>query len=305
MCANGKVCILIVNFNGTADTIECLESIQKIDYPNYEVLVVDNASKDPHELIDYIHQTRFHFLELNENVGFAGANNIGFRHALELIEGIDYFLLLNNDTEVEPAFLAPLVEECERDPKVGACCSHINYYSHPNDTWYGGGDIKWLIGHPFHKVQKHKYKEANDENFLTGCVFLFPVHILETVGNLNEEYFIYFEDAAYCVEIKKAGFKLRYVPNSLVYHKVAATSGYRSPFSNYYGTRNNLLFMSQYAKKHTFYVFFLYFLFKNIVKYFLYMLKGKEQKGVCLAITNAFKDFFQHSKGKRNMNPAE
>ncbi|MCA1032228.1 glycosyltransferase family 2 protein [Bacillus timonensis] len=300
MNKEGKVCILIVNYNGTKDTIECLESLQHINYRNYEVIVVDNASKDPQVLKEYIDKTRYFYLQLEENLGFAGGNNYGIRYALNLIHGIDYFLLLNNDTEVNPDFLTPLVKEIELDSSVGACCSHINYYSQPTETWYGGGDINWIIGYPFHKKHAHMLKKASDENFLTGCVFLFPKHILETVGYLNEDYFLYFEDVAYSIEIKKAGYKLRYVPDSLVYHKVAATTGYQSPLSNYYGTRNNLLFMSKYAQKHTYFMFLFYFILKNCIKYIVYIMKRK--RGVRLAITSAFKDFFLQLKGKREHN---
>ena len=294
-----KVCTIIVNFNGTQDTIACLKSLNNITYANHEVVVVDNASKENASLKEFIKESRFHFLELGGNHGFAAGNNKGIHYALSHIANIDYFLLLNNDTEVDPYFLEPLVAECENDKEVGACCSHINYHSKRDKTWYGGGDIKWLTGRVLHKTLERNGKIASDENFLTGCVFLFPVDILDKVGYLNEDYFLYYEDAAYSLEIRKAGYKLRYVPDSLVFHKISATTGYRSLLSNYYGTRNNLLFMSIYANKLNFLLFLMFFIGKNFVKYCWYILRGKQFKKVAFAIQKAFSDFAASASGKR------
>lgn len=294
-----KVCIIIVNYNNAKDTVECLESLKRIKYTSFEVVVVDNCSTEIDNLNEYMVQERFKLLQLEENVGFAGGNNEGIKFALKEFNDMDYFLLLNNDTTVEGDFLSYLVEECESDHTIGACCSHINYYDRPLETWYSGGGIKWLIGTPFHRTQNRKSLKATNENFLTGCVFLFPKRIIDEVGYLAEDYFLYFEDVAYSLEIKKAGYKLRYVPRSLVYHKVQATTGYRSPLSNYYGTRNNLLFMSRYAKKHVYAFFLIYFFVKNITKYALYLTKGKEFKGIRIAIIAAFNDFYKKDIGKR------
>lgn len=296
---NPNVCIVIVNYNNTKDTIECLESVKEINYPQFEVVLVDNCSTKKENLDEYMDNQRFKLLQLEDNVGFAGGNNAGIKFALDNFNDLDYFLLLNNDTTVEPDFLTYLVEEIESDDKIGACCSHINYHDRPEETWYSGGGIKWLIGTPFHRTKKRKNLKSTDEDFLTGCVFLFPSQIINDVGYLTEDYFLYFEDVAYSLEIKKAGYKLRYVPKSLVYHKVQATTGYRSPLSNYYGTRNNLLFMSRYAKKPIYAFFLFYFCTKNIIKYFLYLLKGKEFKGIRVAILDAFNDFFKRDSGKR------
>ena len=147
-----KVCTIIVNYNGAQDTIACLDSLSKITYTNHIAIVVDNASKETAQLKEYVEDKGFYFLELKDNRGFAAGNNAGIRYAIERFERIDYFLLLNNDTEVDPYFLEPLVEECERDEKVGACGSHINYYTKRNVTWFGGGDIKWLTGRVLHKT---------------------------------------------------------------------------------------------------------------------------------------------------------
>lgn len=293
------VSIIIVNYNNAKDTIGCLESLKKMTYPNYEVVVVDNCSTEVKELTNYMANQRFKLLQLNENIGFAGGNNAGIRFSQEKFKELDYVLLLNNDTIVESDFLQPLVNECEKDSEVGACCSHINYYDRPDDTWYSGGGIRWIIGTPFHRTEKRKMIQARDEDFLTGCVLLVPIHIIQSAGYLPEDYFLYFEDVAYSLELKKAGYRLRYVPGSLVYHKVQATTGYRSPLSNYYGTRNNLLFMSRYAKRHVYFCFLLYFLMKNIVKYTVYYIKGREFIGIRKAIIQAFQDFFRREVGRR------
>lgn len=293
-----KVCIIIVNYNTTEDTIACLESLKAVDYSNVDVVLVDNCSRDISALEQYAADNGVHFLPLKENLGFAGGNNVAIKYAREQLLDVDYLLLLNNDTVVDVGFLQPLVAEFARRPSVGACCAHINYYAPPQDTWYGGGGIKWPIGKPYHETASRDDLTPRTVDFLTGCVFMFPARLVEEVGYLDEDYFLYFEDVAFSVDIQRAGYELRYVPESLVYHKVSVSTGYRSPLANYYGTRNNLLFMSRYAKKRHYVTFRCFFLLKNVVKYAVHLAKGKSSRGIRRAIVQAFKDFRNDRVGK-------
>src|SRR4030042_6421634 len=139
-----KVFLVILNWNGYKDTIECLESVSKVEPENYElhVVVIDNASTD--NSVDKIMNFKTDKLEFNiltnkKNLGFAGGNNVGIKYSLE--KGADYILLLNNDTTVQPDFLEILVYKFETDNQVGIIAPRINYYDEPEKIWSDGGKI--------------------------------------------------------------------------------------------------------------------------------------------------------------------
>ncbi|ELK48580.1 glycosyltransferase family 2 protein [Halobacillus sp. BAB-2008] len=292
-----SVCVIIVNFNGTADTLDCLDSLKEQSYPNTHIVVVDNASDDPEELENALANHSFHLVQLEENNGFASGNNAGVKYAKEVLDP-DYILMLNNDTVVSSDFLFPLVEELEGDAGTGACCSHINYYQPSKLTWYGGGYINWKTGTSVHEVQDHRTSPSRDVEFLTGCALLFPIRMIQEIGYLNEDYFLFYEDTEFCVRMKKAGYRLRYVPESVIYHKVSATAGFRSPLANYYGTRNKMHFMSLYANRLNYTFFLLYFSCKTGGKLLFYWLRGKRFKDMRRAIRTGYWDFFRHKTGK-------
>lgn len=297
-----KVCIIIVNYNGTSDTVHCIESLKKQHYPNVEIVVVDNCSNEVSKLESYLEESNVRFLKLASNRGFAAGNNAGVRFANAHYNDIDYFLMLNNDTVVDSDFITPLVNEIDFDEKIGACCSHINYFENPCHTWYGGGHINWKTGSSVHETKAKEIGEPKDVDFLTGCAMLFPAKLINEIGYLNEDYFLFYEDAEYSVKIKRAGYRLRYVPTSLVLHKVSSTAGLKSPLSNYYGTRNKMYFMSLYSSKLDFTIFLIYFTAKVFIKQLMYLLKGQNFKSIRKAVQNGYRDYFQKKTGKQEFH---
>ncbi|MGG4000400.1 glycosyltransferase family 2 protein [Anoxybacillus kestanbolensis] len=294
-----KVAIIIVNYNGYEDTIECLNSLSKISYPNFEVIVVDNHSSDKRILEIKNIFPEVHLVSLKENKGFAGANNEGIRYCLANLKNVKYFLLLNNDTEVDKNFLFPLVDNMEKKTEIGACSPLIFYFNSRDSLWFGGGAINWLYGKPYHLTKLQKGFNVDVENeFLTGCALLLSEKVISNVGFMEESYFLYFEDVAYCLDIKAKGFKLAVVEESKIWHKVSSTTGYRSALSNYYGTRNNLFFMKSYTNKTNFLYFFILFTIKNLIKITYYLLKGNGK--IPKAILFAYLDFILGNLGKLN-----
>src|SRR3989344_1344952 len=136
---NKKVFIIIINFNGWPDTKECLESLSRVEYDNFEVVLIDNASKDDYGLRTTDYGLKIHEIRNKENLGFAGANNQGIK--LALANNANYVLLLNNDTMVEPDFLSKLVEEAEDDESTGIVGPLICFYDDHNKIWSAGGKI--------------------------------------------------------------------------------------------------------------------------------------------------------------------
>ncbi|WP_051254703.1 glycosyltransferase family 2 protein [Halobacillus kuroshimensis] len=292
-----SVCVVIVNFNGTKDTLDCLDSLTDQTYPNIQVIVVDNASDNQEELETALLPYSCHLVQLEENRGFAAGNNAGVKYAMEQLHP-DYILMLNNDTVVSPDFLSPLVYELQQDTGVGACCSHINYHNPSKQTWYGGGYINWKTGTAVHALQDYQSSSSRDVEFLTGCALLFPTRMIQEIGYLNEDYFLFYEDTEFCVRMKKAGYRLRYVPESLIYHKVSATAGFRSPLANYYGTRNKIQFMYLHSNRLNYTFFLCYFSMKTVVKLLVYRCKGKRSKDLRKAVRNGYWDSLRHKTGK-------
>ncbi len=264
-----KISIVLLNYNGADDTIACLQSLQNITYSNYRIIVVDNASPDDsmERLSDYMQsiapdewskfdspdvamqsqkqQCRFTLLQTGHNGGYGYGNNVGIKYALR--NGADYVLVLNNDTEVDPDFLEPLVQMCEDDPSVGIASGQIFYHDRPDVFWFNGGSFNNCTGRVKHIDYGKKnigQKPLENSTFITGCLWLIPRHVLETVGLINEEYFMYVEDLEFCQRVLRQGYVLRVSERSHIYHKVGSSSGGElTRFSIYWRTRNWLLFM--------------------------------------------------------------
>lgn len=221
--------IILVNYNGYNDTIECINSIKKIKNINYKIIVVDNASTD-----NSVHLFRKNevckdciIIESKSNLGFAGGNNLGIQLALD--NGARYILLINNDTLVNPNFLYYMVTTFERDEKIGVVGCKINYYPETNKIWFGGGYINWFkflgehIG--MREEDNGNYDKQREIDFMTGCCMLIKREVFENVGLLSHEYFMYFEDVDFCVKVRNSGYKIWYNPKAVIYHKVGYSSG--------------------------------------------------------------------------------
>ncbi|MCR4405865.1 MAG: glycosyltransferase family 2 protein [Anaerolineae bacterium] len=241
-----RVTIIILNWNGLRDILACLESLSRLDYPRYQIVVVDNGSTDGS--VEAI-QERFleaTLIENGENLGFTGGNNVGLRYALT--QGADYALLLNNDTEVAPDFLSRLVQAAEADPTVGMAGPTIYYYARPDLIWSAGGMIDWSRGQTWmlglNEQDSGQYGTAPREvDFVTGCALLVKRAVTERIGLLDERFFAYYEEAEWCVRARKAEFKIVHVPTAKVWHKIPLDAREHSPLVHYYMTRNRLLFL--------------------------------------------------------------
>lgn len=218
-----KVSIIILNWNGLEDTVECLESLKKITYPNYDVVVVDNGSAGNDVRIlrerfsDYVH-----IIENGKNYGFAEGNNIGMRHALT--QGADYVFLLNNDTTVAPDFLGEMVNVGETDERIGVLGPKLYFYDEPDVLWEAGGRINWWLGsismYAHGEVDVGQRDRVTETDLLSGAAMLIKRGLLDRISLLDASFFLGFEDYDFCIRAGKAGFKVVYVPSAKIWHKV-------------------------------------------------------------------------------------
>lgn len=255
-----KVSVIILHYNSLQNTLDCIESLQKIVVPKgtqIEIIVVDNGSK---ENIKY---RGVKIIKNKENLGFAEGNNVGIRYALE--NGADFVLILNNDTYVEKNFLEELLQVGKQDNKIGILIPKIYFapgFEFHKDRyeknelgrvfWYAGGEIDWanVIGHHrgVDEVDRGQYDKIEETETATGCCMLIKREVFEKVGLLDDKYFLYYEDNDLSMRAKKKSFKIMYVPASLIWHKNAGSAGGSgSMLQDYYITRNRLLFGLRYA----------------------------------------------------------
>lgn len=259
-----KVAIVILNWNGKEDTLECLKSLEKLRVENYQLqtFVVDNASTDGS--VDAIGKRykNINIINNRQNLGFAEGNNVGIRRALK--NDSDYIVLLNNDTIVDKDLINGLVETFNENPDAGIVSPKIYFargFEFHKDRykkkelgkviWYAGGKFDWdnVLGshRGVDEVDKGQYDQSIETDFATGCCMALRSETLKKIGLFDKEYFLYLEDVDLCQRAKKAGFKILYSPKGHLWHKVARSSGIGSGLNDYYITRNRLLFASKYA----------------------------------------------------------
>lgn len=240
-----RVAIIVLTYNGIADTLACLASLYRLDYPSerYEVVVVDNASRDstPAQVRSAFPQAIV--IENGANLGFAAGNNVGLRYAQT--HGYDYALLLNNDTEAAPDMLEQLVATAEADPAIAAVGPIIYYYDAPQRVWSAGGYIDWRRGicRMAGEEEDRGQYPARTVDFITGCAMLIRVAVLGKVGLLDERFFMYFEETEWCVRATRAGYACSFTPAAKVWHKIPLNARFDREYLAYYMTRNRLLFL--------------------------------------------------------------
>lgn len=293
--------IIIINYNGYADTIECINSLKNIEYDNFKIILIDNASTDNSVLNFNDLPENCTLIEQKENLGFSGGNNVGIKYAIQ--KGAEYILLLNNDTIVESDFLNNMLESFENS-NVGIVGCKIMYFSEQNRIWFAGGKINWIkfIGKHFgiKELDDGTYDREGQIEFMTGCCMLIKTDLIREIGLLPEEYFMYYEDVEYCLRTNDAGYKIWYNPKAKIYHKVGISGGGEgSAFSIRWITRNRLIFMKRYRHKVNnimFYFSILYFIMTSSIRVIQYIIHNERDKS--FAIINGFRDALKLKKDK-------
>lgn len=264
-----EVSIIILNWNGLNDTVECLESLKKIDYPHYRVILVDNGSEgDDVEVLREKYGDYIHIIENDRNYGFSEGNNIGMRYVLENYSP-DFFLLLNNDTVVDPGFLSSLVEVAESDPEIGIVGPKICFYNEPNIIQSAGMQIDWWRGRILldtsTQIDEGQCDETREVDWVVGCALLIKRNTVGEIGMLYAGYFSYVEEADWCARATRAGYIVTYIPTAQIWHKRKLPIDRIDGFQLYYLTRNRFLFMKRNSTKLQLISFFVYFFLRDFL----------------------------------------
>ena len=262
-----KVSLIILNWNGCKMTQEELENVALLDTSGLDAtcIVVDNGSTDDslEKLSVYnLPNMKYKFIETNENLGYAGGNNVGMKYAYK--EGFDYMILLNNDVILPKDILIKLVNVAEKDKEIGLLVPKMyfaeGYEFHKERykkedlgkvIWYAGGFIDWRNVYSTHRgvdeVDHGQYNKEEEIEAANGACLLIRKEVVKDVGYLRDKYFMYWEDADFCLRAKKSGWKIIYTPETVLWHKVSASSGIGSNLNDYFLTRNRLDFGLRYA----------------------------------------------------------
>lgn len=256
-----KVSIILLNWNGLNDTLECLDSVYRLDYPSFEVIVVDNCSSD-----DSVETIRNKYpgvilIENSKNLGFTGGNNVGMKHAMGL--GADYVWLLNNDTVVEPTALAELVDKAESSENIGMISPVVHCYLDKGLQQFIGSYVNWRnvqILYPdreFKIEDGFRYSGANV--CLWGTALLIKKTTIEAIGYLESEYFAYWEDTEYSLRAIRYGLQNAMCYEAKIFHKtpIDYSSQPKGRHYYYFMLRNRLFlgksYLNSYSGKLSFY----------------------------------------------------
>jgi len=292
-----KVSIIILNWNKYEMSMVCIKSLEKITYANYDIIIVDNNSNDNsgEKLKKDLPNCKV-ILNTN-NEGFARGANIGIRYALE--KGADYALLLNNDSMIEEKlFLEPAIQVAESDNRIGVVSGKIYYQKNPKMIWYAGGYINLLRGQAIvrglYEVDKGQFDKVSEVRFATGALLLIKREVLEKVGLLPEEYFFGYEEWDYSLMVRRAGYKLYYVPGFTCYHKSDGSHSNSDPKYIYNSYRNKLIFQQKYLPPIIWFFWKIFFMFycKYIAKWRLKKVHGNKAdiQDLLIALKTAIKD---------------
>lgn len=252
MLASPRVFTLVLNFRHTDDTLRCVSSVRRSTFRDQRLVVVDNASTPASEaaLRDGLRATTV--LTVGENLGYAGGNNVGIRRALE--RDADYVWLLNPDAIVEPGTLERLVLTAEARPDAGILGSRILYHGRtPPTIWFNGGQLDWARG----GAASHRDDGIRDVtvaadgpsrcDYVTGAAMLVRREVFADVGLLPEEWFLYFEEAEFNLQARRAGWDVLVEPRSRMSHDKRSTGALPAPYYVYYYVRNRLRFGAVYS----------------------------------------------------------
>jgi GT2 family glycosyltransferase len=279
-----KVAIIILNWNGWQDTLECLESLLKIKTGNFNITVVDNNSQDGSvEIIEQYIESKYNakltnidstdlsvrtisndinIIKNDHNYGFAAGNNIAIRYILDYFQ-TEYILLLNNDIVVSEGFLPEMISVMDANGKIAFGGPKIYYYSYngrKDIIDFAGGIVDMNRGLSYHigfnEIDNGQYDKVTEVDYVEGSCIIIRAAVIRKIGPFQDRYFAYWEDADLCFRAKEAGYLSVYIPKAVIWHKVSAAD--RGGIKDYYLSRNRLMFMKSHASNFQFFCFLAY-----------------------------------------------
>lgn len=276
MKKNALVSIITVNYNQADVTCQMIGSLKKLAYPNIEVIVVDNGSKeDPTDKVRNLMPSA-KIIVSRQNLGFAGGNNLGI-----VVSKGEYLFFVNNDTVLTPGIIENLLIAFEKNEKLGAASPKIYYYDQPEMIQYAGYTPinpctarNSTIGQ--YEIDHGQYNRPHPTPYAHGAAMMVSREAINKAGMMPECFFLYYEELDWCEKIRKAGFEIYYQPDAAIYHKESVSVGKLSSMKTYYLTRNRILFMRRNASAFSLMLFTFFLMAVTIPRnLFIYCIKGE------------------------------
>ncbi len=271
------VSIITINYNQAEITRQFLDSARLLTYPNYELIVVDNASEPAlHTVVDPEQYAGLRIIRNEKNLGFTGGNNAGMNAATG-----DYLFIVNNDTELTPTLLTELLRPFAEQPNVGVTCPKINFFDAPDIVQFAGYNpmnmyTGVVVPVGYQQFDHERYHHPGPTYFAHGCAMLVSRAVVNRVGRFADRFFLYYEELDWSQRIRDAGFVIYYQPSATILHKESVSVGRQNPLKTYYLTRNRILLMRRHCSPVQRLVFYGYFATCVLPKHLLtYLLTGK------------------------------
>ncbi len=293
-----KVTLITVNYNQTAVTCALLDSIRRQAFRDTEVIVVDNASRENPAAVFAQRYPEVKFIRSEQNLGFAGGNNLGVAAATG-----DFLFFVNNDTELTNRCILELLDLFAKNPRIGAASPLLLYFNPdpklPDTIQYAG----MTAVHPITarnrtlgaaEADNGQFSKPTQTAYAHGAAMMLPRQVLENVGLMADDFFLYYEELDWCERIRRAGYEIWVQPQARVYHKESLSVGQLGALKTYFLTRNRIRFMRRNFPGLRWFGFCL-FLFgvtvpKNLI---LYALRG-ECDNLRAFWQGVFWNFFPH-----------
>lgn len=245
-----RVVIVLLNWNGRDDTLACLASLRDVVDDDVSVLVVDNGSTDDSVAAIRAAHPDVELIETGANLGYAGGNNVGIRHAVAA--GAEFVLVLNNDTTCAPDVVTRLLEAASRHPRAGMFCPRILYMHEPERVWFDGARWKsdaLTFGFPGKdRLESELPADDHETDYACGAALFVRAEVVRQVGAFDERFFLVWEESDWCYRARKAGWSSMVVPAAKVWHKVGASFGSEaSPLRTYFSARNKLVWLQRHG----------------------------------------------------------
>lgn len=280
------ITVIMINYKGTQDTVEAINSLKSQNFKDkFKIIVVDNCSPDNSFSIlrdIYTEDSMVDIILSERNGGFAYGNNYGIEYALKNYNP-DFFLLINNDTISDFNLLKVFKEFYINnfDKNIGILTGQICYFNSPNIIWFAGGKLQRKRAGGIHigenTLNCEAYNIQREIDFATGCLMFFHKSLIDSIGLLPEEYFMYFEDVDFSWKVINSGRKIIYLPTAKILHKVGKSSDILTSRKNYEQfNRNRSILAKKYLCSLSYINFKIFMYTRNTFKFFKHLICDKE-----------------------------
>ncbi len=241
---------VVLSWNGREDTLRCLQSLLAVDHADLEIVCVDNGSSDGSQQAVRERFPSVTLIEAGENLGYAGGNNLGIRHAL--LRGATWVMLVNNDATVAPEVIEGFLAAARERPRAGILAGKVYFADRPQTIWFAGQRVSELLGYSgrprgYGRADGPRYRSVADTGRAVGALMAISREALDRVGLLEEDLFAYVEDVDWALRVRQAGLEVVFAPGARAWHRVSASTGGEAASTHtlYYGVRNTVIVLER------------------------------------------------------------